>query len=140
VEVEDIKDTVNHVNRQVEEKKVYNNVDMKNEMNSDDPERGGRKSEAPSFNGKPRVKDVCFGDEDHLGTKECRKAVRKYMMDNTPDVVYGPDVFGSIKKRMKNRFFLVRDVRKATWREAKKHEVISTIGEMWREQKRKTKS
>jgi hypothetical protein len=61
-------------------------------------------------------------------------------MKDNPDEAYGPDVFSSIKKRMKDRSFLVRDDRKAPWREAKKREVISTIGEMWREQKRKTKS
>ena len=90
-----------------------------------------------SFNGEPGDEDVCFGKKNHPGTVDCRKVVRRYIKSH-PDDSYGPDVFNRIKKKLKGRHFLTRDDRKSPWKEAKKREVISFVGEMWKAEKKKS--
>jgi hypothetical protein len=153
VDVKDTKNTESVMHRTEEQHNDYR-VDMKTEDRSR-RDRDGTECRAiskhdldsgmstvdacPEFNGKRIEEDVCFGDEDHPGTRDCRKVVRRYIKEH-PDKTYGPEVFKKIKKKLRDRFLLVRNDGKKKWREAKKNEVMSSIGEIWMEQKRKMKS
>jgi hypothetical protein len=61
--------------------------------------------------------------------------VRRFVKKN-PKEMYSTETFKMIKKELKGRQFLVRDDEDSPWREASNTELISCMGECWREQKK----
>jgi hypothetical protein len=84
----------------------------------------------------PSDDDVCFDAKDHAGTKAMGKVVKKYIRDN-PKAFYGPPSYQIIKGLLDDRRFYIRAKSSKPWREASKKEIISELGECWREQKSK---
>jgi hypothetical protein len=85
----------------------------------------------------PNADDVCFDDNDHSGTRAMAKVVRKYVREN-PKASYGPPSYQIIKGLLDDRCFYIRAKPSSPWREASKKEIISELGECWRQQKAKT--
>ena len=74
---------------------------------------------------EPRSKDVCFGYEDHPGTKAFRKAVEEVATD-LGEEEFKPEIYKTIKKKLKGRrFFMTSDI---VWAEASKLETRKQIG------------
>mmetsp|Transcript_48693 Transcript_48693/g.117785 ORF Transcript_48693/g.117785 Transcript_48693/m.117785 type:complete len:1177 (-) Transcript_48693:145-3675(-) len=89
-------------------------------------------------NGVPEKEDVCFGDDQYSGTRDCHKCVNSYMKKN-PDQTYSPTAYREIINellRRKERAFCTRSAAGGEWRICNKHEVISLLGEVWRDNKR----
>ena len=89
-------------------------------------------------NGVPAKEDVCFGDDQYSGTRDCHKCVKSFMKNN-PDQTYSPTTYRAIMNdllRRKKRAFCTRDEAGGHWRICNKHEVISLLGEVWRDVKR----
>mmetsp|Transcript_48691 Transcript_48691/g.117777 ORF Transcript_48691/g.117777 Transcript_48691/m.117777 type:complete len:1161 (-) Transcript_48691:152-3634(-) len=89
-------------------------------------------------NGVPEKEDVCFGNDQYSGTRDCHKCVKSYMKNN-PDQTYSPTAYREIINdllRRKKRAFCTRDAADGQWRICNKHEVISLLGEVWRDNKR----
>lgn len=91
-----------------------------------------------SILGEPSEDDVCLGLPKHPGNRAIVKAVRKCLKEN-PDSSYTPPVYKAISKRLGDRHFFTRDSDSSKWRDASKKEIITSVGEIWKEQKKKMK-
>jgi hypothetical protein len=78
---------------------------------------------------EPEDYDVCFGNEDHPGTRELFKIVKDALVEFS-NLPYSPPVYKSIRKKLKDRRILIRPDESAPmyWREATKGERIDSVG------------
>jgi hypothetical protein len=85
----------------------------------------------------PSDDDVCFDDNgQHSGTRAMDKVIRKYIREN-PKASYGPPSYQKLKGLLDDRRFYIRATPSSPWKEASKKEIISELGECWKEQKSK---
>lgn len=86
----------------------------------------------------PSDKDVCFDDRHHPGTMDWIRATRD-CLDQFEGLDYSPPVYRAIKKKLKDRRFLVRTRpnERTSWREATKPEIIELFGEAFNEERRR---
>lgn len=106
-----------------------------NEIGQEEPTTGRRSKKnraenpttrsSPSNNMEPRPKDVCFGNEDHPGTKAFRRAVEE-VADDLGEEEYRPEIYKMIRKKLKGRRFFMRS--NIVWAEASKLETRKQIG------------
>lgn len=74
---------------------------------------------------EPRPKDVCFGHEDHPGSRAFRSIVEEVAADFENEE-YRPEIYKMIKKKLKGRRFFLEDHH--DWVEATKLETRKEIG------------
>ena len=87
--------------------------------------RNNRSESSPSDQMQPRPKDICFGYENHPGTKFFRSVVKEVITDFGGEE-YKPEIFKVIKRKLKGRRFFIK--KKAKWEEASKLETRKLIG------------
>eukprot|EP00980_Cylindrotheca_fusiformis_P028946 scaffold22680_cov107-Cylindrotheca_fusiformis.AAC.15 len=76
-------------------------------------------------------KEINFADDDHPGTRRCRKLIRRYIREH-PDHSYGPEAFKAVKRQLgRNTLFLVD----YDGTEASKREILSSMGKIWKLEK-----
>jgi hypothetical protein len=124
------------VNIGVQDTNTTENLLSETKKNQDSDNLLSLESGGVKDNGEPREEDVCFGNERHPGTRDWRKAIKKYVKEN-PSASYDPSVYNSIKKRLRDRRFFIRErsSKSSKWREATKKELISNFGEAWKDLK-----
>ena len=90
-----------------------------------------------SFSGKPTPLDICFDNKNHPGTKKCNEVIKRYILSN-PGVSYGPAAYDEIRSQQipSTSNFLIRDNESTCWRLASNHEIISYLGEVWKQQRK----
>jgi hypothetical protein len=139
-------DTTNVVNEEQHHLSMWKMLRSQLKPHESDVETGSGKKDRrreSKFDGEPSKDDVCFSDHHHPGTRTCRKLIRRYIKEN-PDDAYGPPAFKAMKKQLGGDVFFVvqedEDDEDSGWREANKREIVSSIGEIWREEKFKKKS
>ena len=86
----------------------------------------------------PDDEDICFGKEDHTGTKHFRRAVRKTARSHL-DQKYGPDVYKAVKKQLKTRRFF-KESSPGQWAEATKTDLIDQVRQVFEEEKTKLRN
>jgi hypothetical protein len=91
---------------------------------SEEPNTGPKRS-TPSDHKQPRSKDVCFGYEDHPGTRAFRKVVEEVAADFGEED-FKPEIYKTIRKKLKGRRFFTTN--KIVWLEASKLETRKQIG------------
>jgi len=83
------------------------------------------KRSTPSDDKQPRSNDVCFGNEDHPGTRAFRNVVEEVAADFGKED-FKPEVYKIIRKKLKGRRFYMKN--KTVWLEASKLETRKQIG------------
>lgn len=79
----------------------------------------------PSDHVQPRSKDICFGHEDHPGTRAFRNVVEEVAADSGEEE-FKPEIYKIIRKKLKGRhFFMTSNI---VWAEASKLETRKQIG------------
>jgi hypothetical protein len=91
---------------------------------SEEPNTRPRRS-TPSDDKQPRSNDVCFGNEDHPGTRPFRNVVEEVAADFGKED-FKPEVYKIIRKKLKGRRFFMK--KKTVWLEASKLETRKHIG------------
>jgi hypothetical protein len=137
------------VNLDLNEAKTENNMQSSTTTENTALSDQQTSSQRTMDNGGPEPQDICFGEKHHPGTRDCIKCVTSYL-ERYPDQTYTPDSYREITnqllKRQPNRHFYMRDPVAVTdsannpnsgWRICSKHEIISFLGEIWRDVKRK---
>jgi len=74
----------------------------------------------------PTDKDVCFGAEDHPGTKDWHKVIKNSMADLV-DSEFCLEVYRHIKKKLGGRRFLIKNETDGDWKEASKTDLVSNF-------------
>jgi hypothetical protein len=82
----------------------------------------------------PDSDDICFGEEDHPGTKHFIRVIRGIIMED-PEAKYSPATFKSIKKGLKGRR-LYKMTLKGRYRELSNDKLIELCGVAFKEQKK----
>merc|ERR1712176_165103 len=80
-----------------------------------DTPRNNRPKPSPAAQIKPRPKDICFGNENHPGTRFFRSIVEEVTTEFVEEE-YKPEIFKAIKRQLKGRRFFVK--KEAVWEEA----------------------
>jgi hypothetical protein len=93
-------------------------------------------SSEESDDGIPDEHDICFEAEEHPGTEQFLKVVRKSLEKFGP-VAYSPKVYRGIKKQLSGRRFFVcdDDDNPFDWREVTKSELIDFVWKYYEEEK-----
>lgn len=85
-------------------------------------------TESSSDNAQPRSTDVCFGYDDHPGTKALRKVVQEVAAAHGEEE-YKPEIYKIIRRKLKGRrFFMTNNI---VWAEASKLETRKQIGKVY---------
>jgi hypothetical protein len=84
------------------------------------------------------VDDICLGNENHSGTKDFRRALRKSVKKHV-DEDYGPEIYKSIRKQFKGRRFF-EEASPGTWVELSKSEMIREMSKAFNAEKMKITS
>ena len=98
---------------------------QKKAANEDPPPQETRSSPVNIGDTSYQDDDICLGNENHIGTKEFRRAVQK-SVKKFIDQDYGPEIYKSVKKQLKGRRFFEEAV-PGTWVELSKSERIDEV-------------
>ena len=83
----------------------------------------------------PQRDDVCFGKDDHPGTKRWKDMVAQSIMDDYVEVDFDQTVFKALKKKSKGYRFLV--YQDGVWLEATRKECFKHFGTCFDEEQKK---
>ena len=127
-------DSVTHGARDIDEDETIYSVAPKSKK----PKNKKAKKETPSVEvDEPSDDDVCLGADEHPGTEQFLKVIRR-TIKKAPDEEYGPPIYKKLKKQLPNRkFFVCEDVENSPdeWREATKREMIDIFWTYYEEEK-----
>lgn len=102
----------------VEASRRESSPEQSESRNTESTENRSEEPAIPSSPVQPEPKDVCFGNEDHPGTKAFRKVVEDVAADSGEEEF--KEIYKIIKKKLKGRRFLKTDDN--IWGEATKKE------------------